>query len=545
MDKVRITYKNQSKLFDKNTTYYEISKSFHVSENILAAKVNNVIMHLSEKATKDDMIDFIDITDVYGHKLYKSALEFIFEVAVKEILPNAEVNFEHSVPKGVLVEIKYAKELSYEELSKIKQKMSTIILDDIPFKKLTILKTEAIEFYKKENYKEKADNIQYISDKVVSIFELNGKYNYFYSGMPYSTGVITQYEIKSIGRNKLVIIMPDQQGKLPDYSPCTNIINSFYRGKCLLDDLHINYLSDLNKTVCNGDIKDFIKSCELVFNLELAKVAKKISDNRNIKFVLIAGPSSSGKTTTCSRLADYLRANGYDPIKISVDDYFVDRNDTPTDESGKPDYECLTAINLEELNNDLEKLLNGKTIKMSRYNFISGKREQLDKDISMKNNSIFLIEGLHAINDELTPKINPKYKYKIYLSPFIPLNIDRHNYISTLDLRLIRRIIRDNRTRGYDVVKTIDNWRSVRNGEEKYIFPYIPQANVIINTAQPYEVGVLKVFVEPLLYTVDVNNEYYEEARRIINFLKPFFQIPGEYVPENSILREFIGGKND
>ena len=238
-------------------------------------------------------------------------------------------------------------------------------------------------------------------------------------------------------------------------------------------------------------------------------------------------------------------AQGFDPIKISIDDYFLEREETPKDENGNYDFECLTAVDLDLFNSDLKKLLNGEEINMPFYNFLTGKKEFHNNYIKLKNNSIILIEGLHAINDDLLPAIENKYKYKIYLSPFIPLNIDRHNYISTVDLRLIRRIIRDNRARGHDISKTIHTWQSVRNGEEKYIFPFIHQADVIINTALPYEIGVEKVYIEPLLRSISVESEYYEEAKRLLNFLKMFYQIPSEYVSRDSILREFIGGSND
>ena len=280
-----------------------------------------------------------------------------------------------------------------------------------------------------------------------------------------------------------------------------------------------------------------------MFSLDLAKVVDNIINNRDIKFILIAGPSSSGKTTTNARIASYLEALGYDAIKISLDDYFVNREDNPKDEDGNYDFECLEAIDVKLFNEDLQRLLKGEEISLPVYNFISGKREYPKKYVKLNENSIFLIEGLHALNDKITAGIDNKYKYRIYLSPFIPINIDKHNYVSTIDLRLLRRIVRDNRTRGYDCLKTIDNWQRVRNGEEKYIFPYIHQANVIINTALAYEVGVLKIYVEPLLLSVGVDSIYYEEARRLIGFLNQFFSIPGEYVNDDSILREFIGGR--
>ena len=548
MEMITITLETGEKRdFKKNTTYYEISKGFNLEKNILGVKINNEVFSLSDKAVEDAKITFIDLNDLTGNKIYKSGLEFIFEVSLKEIFPDAEIVYQHSVPKGVLGEIECSHIITQEDLVKIKNVMARIISEDKPFKKLNIKKKEAIDFYKKVGQIEKCENVQNISDKVVTLYELNGVYNYFYTDMPYSTGSITQYDIIYLGRNRLVFVVPSNRtnGVLPEYVHYDNIINSFLVGKNWLETLDMKYVTSLNKTICNGKIKEYIKSCELVFNLNIAKVATDVTNNRNIKFILIAGPSSSGKTTTTKRLSSYLSAQGFDPIKISIDDYFLEREETPKDENGNYDFECLTAIDLDLFNRDLNKLLNGEEINMPSYNFISGKKEYNDNYIKMKDNSIILIEGLHALNDELLPSIDKRNKYKIYLSPFIPLNIDRHNYISTIDLRLIRRIIRDNRTRGYDINKTINIWQNVRNGEEKYIFPYIHQADIIINTALPYEVGVLKVYIEPLLRSINVESNYYEEAKRLLNFLKMFYPIPGEYVVDDSILREFIGGNYD
>ena len=548
MEKVLITLDNGEKQeFEKNTTYYEISKGFNLKKNVLGVKINNEVVSLSEKAQNDVNISFIDLNDLTGNKIYKSGLMFIFEVALKELFPEADIFYQHSVPKGVLGEIESSHIITQEDLIKIKSIMARIISEDLPFKKLNIKKKDAIDFYKKIGQTEKALNVQNISDKVVTLYELNGVYNYFYTDMPYSTGSITQYDIIYLGRNRLIFVIPSNRtnGVLPEYIHYDNIINSFLVGKDWLETLDMKYVTSLNKTICESKIKEFIKSCELVFNLNVSKVASEVTNNRNIKFILIAGPSSSGKTTTTKRLSSYLMAQGFDPIKISIDDYFLEREETPKDENGNYDFECLTAIDLDLFNSDLKKLLNNESINMPSYNFISGKKEYHDNYIKLKENSIILIEGLHALNDDLLPSIDNKYKYKIYLSPFIPLNIDRHNYISTIDLRLIRRIIRDNRTRGYDINRTINVWQNVRNGEEKYIFPYIHQADIIINTALPYEIGVEKVYVEPLLRSINVESNYYEEAKRLLNFLKMFFTIPGEYVSDDSILREFIGGNDD
>ena len=545
MDTVKITFADGTvHEYSRGITFYEMSKDFPM-ENIMAVKIDNEVYSLDTKVFEDTKLEFINTNDIIGNKIYKAGLKFLFEVALIETFPDLEVSFEHSVPRGMLGVVEGNKIITQEDLQKIKNRMDEIVKEDAIIQKLNVSPKEAIKYYRHFKEYEKADNIQSITDRLATLYKLHKKLNYFYSIMPYSTGSINKYELVYLGKNRIVFIFPTvrSNGEVPEYVHYANIIDSFFKGKKWLENLHMPYISNLNKTIGNGKIKDFIKSNELMFSLDIAKVVDNIISNHDIKFILIAGPSSSGKTTTNSKIASYLEALGYDTIKISLDDYFVNREDTPKDENGKYDFECLEAIDVKLFNEDLQKLLNGEEISLPVYNFISGKREYPKNTVNLKENSIFLIEGLHALNDKLTEGIDNKYKYRIYLSPFIPINIDMHNYVSTLDLRLLRRIVRDNRTRGYDCLKTIDNWQSVRNGEEKYIFPYIHQADVIINTALAYEVGVLKVYVEPLLLSVGVDSIYYEEARRLIGFLNQFFPIPGEYVTDDSILREFIGGK--
>ena len=545
MDTVKITFADGTvHEYSRDTTFYEMSKDFPM-ENIMAVKIDNEVYSLDTKVFEDTKLEFINTNDIIGNKIYKAGLKFLFEVALIETFPELEVSFEHSVPRGMLGVVEGNKIITQDDLQKIKNRMDEIVKENAIIQKLNVSPKEAIKYYRHFKEYEKADNIQSITDRLATLYKLHKKLNYFYSIMPYSTGSINKYELVYLGKNRIVFIFPTvrSNGEVPEYVHYANIIDSFFKGKKWLENLHMPYISNLNKTIGNGKIKDFIKSNELMFSLDIAKVVDNIISNHDIKFILIAGPSSSGKTTTNSKIASYLEALGYDAIKISLDDYFVNREDTPKDENGKYDFECLEAIDVKLFNEDLQKLLNGEEISLPVYNFISGKREYPKNTVNLKENSIFLIEGLHALNDKITEGIDNKYKYRIYLSPFIPINIDMHNYVSTLDLRLLRRIVRDNRTRGYDCLKTIDNWQSVRNGEEKYIFPYIHQADVIINTALAYEVGVLKVYVEPLLLSVGVDSIYYEEARRLIGFLNQFFPIPGEYVTDDSILREFIGGK--
>ena len=537
---------NKSINVEAGTTYLTLSKNSVLKDTVLGVKKNNEILSLNDKAMESETIEFFDCNSIEGAKMYKAAIKFIFEAALKNIFAGADIHFLHSVPGGMLGEIKYSVTLTNDDITKIENEMQNIISGDYPFTKFNILNKEAIEFYQKNNFPEKAANV-FINDNIVSIYKLQNYLNYFYMPMPYSTKYITKFDLKYLDNNRIIILYPNKEtgGELPEYVHHENIIKSFYEGKSWLKELNTPYVSDLNKLVSSSNIKGFIESCELEFNERIRKACEEILKNKDRRFIMIAGPSSSGKTTTTRVLGAYLRSKGYDPICLSTDDYFVERMDTPKDASGNYDYECLEAVDTKLLNEQLIRLLKGEEVNIPEYNFVSGKKEYNNRFIKLKDNSIILIEGLHCLNDNLTSYVPSENKYKIYLSPFIPLNIDRHNYISTLDLRLIRRIIRDNRTRGYNVSNTIKNWQSVRNGEEKYIFPYTHEADIIINTALPYEIGVLKVYIEPLLMSISTTSPYYEEARRLVKFLRSFYPISSEYVSKNSILREFIGGNNN
>ncbi len=544
MNEIRITFKDgKEKKYPKGTTYFEISKEIkNTKDAILGVKINNEISSLDSKALSDAKVEFFGVTDLAGYKMYQSALKFIFEVAVKELFPESEIHFLHSVPKGILSEIMIPENFTNEEVKQIKGKMAEIISSKEIFLKYNLLKKDAYNYFVSVKEFEKAKNIQNINNEVVTLYKMRDKINYYYNFLPHDTGAITKYDLVYIGKNRIILVCPNlKTGEVPDYVHYDNIIDNFFLGKKWLRLMNTPYLSDMNDLISHNKIKEFMEANELIFNESILNVANEIVSKREVKVILIAGPSSSGKTTTTKRLSTYLKAKGFDPLPLSTDDFFVDREDTPKDEDGEFDFECLQAIDLELFNKTLVNLLKGEEQEIPEYNFVAGKKEFNNKKVKLNKNSILLIEGLHSLNDDLVPYIKDENKFKIYLSPFIPLNIDRHNYISTLDMRLLRRIIRDNRTRGKAVDETIKEWQIVRSGEEKYIFPYIHQADVIINTALSYELGVLKIYAEPLLYSVNINSPYYEEARRLLNSLNGFYPISSEYVKDDSILREFIG----
>ena len=547
MDTVRITFNDGSvHEYAKGTSYYNISKDCDMP-NIMGFKIKNEIFSLDRKANKDETIEFINTNDKIGNKIYRSGLKYIFQVALAEVCPDVSIHFEHSVPRGILGEVVGDRILIHEDIVNIKNKMDEIVAENIPIQKVNVAAKEAIKYYEEIGEEEKAANIKNISDRVVTLYKLKNHLNYFYSAMPYSTGLVDKYDLVYLGNNRIVFLYPSttSNGNVPEYVHYDKIIDSFLEGKQWLNTIEVPYIADLNKKIGDKKIRSFVKSCEIHQNICISRIVQEIINRKDVKFILIAGPSSSGKTTTTGRLTSFFSALGYHPIQISLDDYFLDRDKSPKDAEGNYDFECVEALNVERFNHDLNALLNGEKITLPRYNFLTGKSEESDEAIEMHKDTIFLIEGLHAINDVLTEKIENKYKYKIYLSPFIPINIDKHNYISTLDLRLIRRIVRDFRTRGYSVEDTINSWKKVREGEEKNIFPFIHQADAIINTALAYELNVLKIYVEPLLLSISPDSKYYDEARRLIDSLKQYWTIPSEFVDSDSVLREFIGGLDD
>ncbi len=542
MSEITVTYHNEIKTFLKPISYYEASLAFNVT-HAMAAKSAETILPLYEMINENQNVEFIDITQVTGYKIYQAGLKYLFLVAVKEIFPDSEVKFLHSVPKGILSEVMLNRNLTTEDISKIKGMMAKIVTNKELFVPYHLKPKDAYKYLKDKNVQEKADMIQYFSKDLVTMYRLKNHFNYFYTIMPHDTSSINRFELINIGKNRVVLVCPslNLNGKLPEYVHYENIIENFLDTQTWLKKLNCQYLSNINSLVSNFEIQNFIAINEMKFHEDILKCSEEIIKQKDIRFVLIAGPSSSGKTTAMKRLSTCFECQGYKTLQLSTDDFFVNRLDTPKDENGQYNFESLEAIDLAFFKQTLTSLLNGLEVQLPEYDFKEGKRLLKSEYTKLEENSLIIIEGLHCLNDDLLPFIDNRYKYKIYLSPFMPLNIDRHNYVSTVDLRLIRRITRDRRYRGRSVEETIIDWDSVRNGEEKYIFPYVAQANKIINTALAYELGVLKVYAYPLLYSVPLQSSCYSEAQRLINSLEAFLTINSELVPKDSILREFIG----
>lgn len=529
--------------FPKGIVLEEIAKNFQdtCKYPIVLAKIGNAIKELSVPLNKSCEIEFLDLTSREGNRAHIAGLTFVMVYAIRSLYgPNANIYVEHSLDKGIYLEPNF--ELTEAKLNQIKSEMKKVIDSNLSITKLTIDRFEAQRYFESIKDYPKAGVMKYNTNTYVTLYRMGNSYNYFYNMMPTSTGKLKDFDLTYINKKGLVLRFPTAyiKDKIKEYEHHPHMYDVFNEYRAWAKTIQIENSVDLNKMISSGSINDLIRMDETLQSNKLLEVARKISENKKIKMVLMAGPSSSGKTTTSRKLSMYLKSFGLKIRTISMDDYFVDSAQTPLGEDGKPDFECLEAVDLKLFDKQIEQLLNGEEVILPTFNFILGVKEYKEK-AKMDKNEILVIEGIHGLDSNILTNIPRENKFKIYLSALTELNIDNHNRISTSDNRLLRRIIRDNRTRGYDVTKTLESWAKVRSGEEKYVFPYQDDADFTFNTGLIYEIGILKTYVEPLLYSVDDKSPQYEEAKRLIDFLRLFLPIPSDAVPQDSILREFIG----
>ena len=543
MEKVKVTYLGKSYMYPKDITLEDISKDFqeNYSETIIMAEVNGRPYELNYKVTDDVTVDFFDLTSPTGNRVYESGLIFVLEKACLNML-NSEIEVKYSIDKGIY--IKTYKKITKEDFDKVSREMKEIVKRDLPIQKNLVNRLEAIEYYKSTKSYDKVNVLKYSVNTNVNLYRLTDIYNYFFSYLPVSTGALKEFKLTYIDQNSFVLRYPNiyYLNKIPVYKHHDKLFNEFKKYDEWSEKLGIENVSSLNSRVTKGNVDDIVLLSENIQNNSLFKIAETIYNNKKLKLILLAGPSSSGKTTTSKKLELFLKGFGLNPIAISIDNYFVDRDKTPRLPDGSYDFESLNSINVELFNKNLKDLLDGKEVTLPVYNFITGKSELSDESIKLGEKEILIVEGLHALNEELTYSIDKKNKYKIYLCPLTVLSLDNHNRIRTTDNRLLRRIVRDNRTRGYSASDTLSSWGKVREGEEKYVFPFQDEADVIFNTSLIYELGVLKTYAEPLLYSVEESDPMYKEAVRLLNLLKNILPISNDYIPVDSIVREFIGG---
>ena len=545
IEDVKVTINGKEEIVPRGTTLLQLSKEYQKDYRfpIILASVNNIYKELSYLVNDPCGITFFDLNSKIGNRAHIAGLTFLLVVAVKEIFGlDANIKVMHSLDKGIYIKTTFP--LTETILKSIARKMLKLVEIDLSITKVSVDRISAIHYFESINDLAKAKIMKYNTNTSITLYRLSNYYNYFYGQMPPSTGCLKEFKLTYVDDNGFVLQFPTEysHNQIKAYTHHSNMFKVFKECREWTKLMKIETIADLNEVVSRGKIADLIRIDETLQSNRLLNVARKIVDNKkDKKIILLAGPSSSGKTTTTTKLCMYLKSFGLNPKMISMDDYFVDRDKTPVNEKGEKDYECFEAVDNKLLTKQINELLEGKEVMAPIYNFKEGVKEFV-KELKLDKDDILLIEGIHALNPKVLKEIPAKNKFKIYLSALTELNIDYHNRFPTTDNRLLRRIIRDNRTRGYNVVDTLKVWNNVRGGEEKYIFPYQDEADVTINTALIYELGVLKTYVEPLLYSVDEDSAYYEEAKRLLNILRLILPIPSESIPDDSILREFIGG---
>lgn len=543
-EQVNVKINNKVYPIPKGSTLEQIAQKIPQNKKypILVAKVNNVLKELDYKINSNKVIEFSDLTESFGNRAHISGLVFVLIVAVKELYgTDADICVDHSLDKGLYIESTFPLDEAKVEI--IKNKMKEMIEENRKIQKVIVDRMEAIKYFRQVKDDSKVGIMKYNTNTYITLYKLGDYYDYFYNKMPLTTGLLKDFELNYVNENGFMLRFPTiyKSDKIAEYVHHPKMFQVFHDCKQWNHLMQIENASSLNETVSQGTIDELIRICENKQNSEFLELAKKIVEKETAKIILMAGPSSSGKTTSSKKLCMALRSLGKKPSVISMDDYFVERIDTPLGEDGTPDYECLEAIDLKLFDEQVEKLLQGEKVLIPTYNFLTGKKEY-KKELILEKEGILVIEGIHGLDNKILTNISKEDKYKIYVSALTELNIDSHNRVSTTDNRLLRRIVRDSKTRGHGVEETLSSWHSVRRGEEKHIFPYQDEADYILNTALLYELGVLKTYVEPLLYAVDTESFYYADAKRLIDFLRNFLPIPADAIPQDSILREFIGG---
>ena len=509
--------------------------------NIIACKCNNEIKSLDFTVKEGDKVELIDITDKDGMRIYVRGILYIMAMAFNRLYPEAYVSVNYQLSNAMFCEVSNMN-ITESVIKKVKDEMKYIIEQDYPIKKVIMDKKEAEEFYAKENTIRGRLQVENKEKDTVSLYFCEEYYNYFYGVMPLSTGFIKLFDIKKY-RDGFIVRYPSRNNptELGEFKETKKLQSTLDEYDDINRLMHINTIKNLNTAIEEGRSNEVILTAEALHEKKIAEIADKIANKKGIKMVLIAGPSSSGKTTFAKRLGIQLRLHGMKPVTIGTDNYFVERKDTPRDENGEYDFETIEALDLELFNDHLTKLISGKEIDVPTFDFKVGTKLYNGEKMNLNDDEILVIEGIHSLNDRLTANIPKENKFKIYISDLTVLNIDYYNRISTTDTRLIRRIVRDNNFRGYSALDTLKRWESVNNGENKNIFPFQEEADAMFNSSLVYELAVLSKYAKPLLDEIDNSVPEYAETKRLSTLLEYFDPIDEKAIPNNSILREFIG----
>ena len=542
---VKVNYRNRILEYESGTTLQDIANDVKkdFTYDILVATINNKLTSLSTEVVRDCNIDFYDLSTRLGNFVYQKGLGFLFSKAVKDVI-NCDVKMLSDVSNGIECEILSNDLISEVTVQKIKIRMNDLCDEKLPINKIMVSRKDAIEYFNKINQGDKANSLKYISNSTISLYRLDDTLDYLYGVLPNNTKLINKFNLKFVDDNRVVLLYPYLYDLKKDlrYEKNEKLLETLKSQISYRQSINITNSSELNNAISSGRYGDVIRLSEALQNNKLFEIADKISKNKNIKLVLITGPSSSAKTTVSKKLSLYLTSKNLKPISISIDDFLIDLDKRPVDKDGNPYLETIESIDTKLFNDKISELLSGKEVVMPRFNFNVNKREDSDKKIKMEENGILIIEGIHAFNEKLTQMTAERSKFKLFVCPLAPLNIDNHNLFRSTDNRLIRRIIRDNRLRSLSASETLKMWKKVRISEEENILPYMKDADEIFNTYLTYELGVLKTYVEPLLFAISEDDENYEEAIRLINLFRVILAMPSDSVPDDSIIREFIGG---
>lgn len=542
---------NSTREFPEGSSLLDIYNGFNLAMPYgpVSAKVNNKVESLDFRVYYNKDIEFLDITSSSGMRTYVRSLFFILVKAVEELYPQGSISLEHPISKGYFCKLHIDRTIGLDDVQRIKQKMQEIIAADIPYTRTESHTEEVVRLFEKRGMMDKARLLDTYGQLYSYYYQLGDTVDCYYSSLVPSTGYIRLFDIVKY-YDGLLLRIPSRENptKLEEVVKQEKMLEVFQEYHRWNQILGISTVGDLNVACNHGHATDLINVSEALQEKKIAQIADEIThrnqDGKRVKLVLISGPSSSGKTTFSKRLSIQLMTNGLKPYPISLDDYFVNRNDTPLDENGKHDFESLYAVDLPFFEEQLTTLLNGGEVELPRYNFTTGKREMSGKKLRIDEHMILIIEGIHALNPALTPHIPNENKYKVYVSALTTILLDNHNYIPTTDNRLLRRIIRDYKYRNYSAEETIARWPSVRAGEEKWIFPYQENADAMFNSALLFELAVLKDYVEPVLRKVPTRCPEYSEAHRLLRFLNYFVSVQDKELPPTSLLREFLGGSS-
>lgn len=544
---MKVTIEGKQYEYPMGTTYEEIAKKHqdHYQDTIALVCANGKFRELMKTVEDDVMITFLTFGSAPGHKAYVRTATLMLMKAIHDVFADArpdKVKVEFAIGKGYYVSVKGVK-ITPQNAKQLEDRMRELVKSKMPVNKLSYAKDEAIALFSQLGMTDKVKLFKYRRSSFVNVYQMDDYFDYYYGYMLPNASYVQYFEVVPY-EDGLILNLPGQTHttEITPFEPREKLFRTLEQATDWGEKMGIGTVGDLNNAICQGDLSDLILVQEAFQERRIGEIANDIARRGGVKFVMIAGPSSSGKTTFSHRLSIQLRTHGLVPHPIALDDYFVNREDTPLDENGDYNFECLGAIDVELFNQDMSALLRGEEVELPTFNFKTGHREYKGNVKKLGPEDILVIEGIHGLNDKMSYALPNDSKYKIYISALTSLNVDEHNRIPTTDGRLLRRMVRDARTRGASAKRTIQMWPSVRKGEEENIFPFQEKADAFFNSALIYELAVLKQFAEPLLFSIGPDEPEYHEAKRLLKFLEYFLGVSSEHLPYNSIVREFAGG---